>query len=62
MPIVTNLRNVNLTETHWEEIRNIVGPGLDIESEEFTLQSLIDLDVVQFQEEIVGISVRATGE
>lgn len=62
MPIVTSLRNVNLTEGHWEEIRSILGSGLDIHNEEFILQSLLEMNVVQFQEEIVGISVRATGE
>lgn len=62
MPIVTSLRNVNLTEGHWEEIRSILGSGLDINNEEFILQSLLEMNVVQFQEDIVGISVRATGE
>jgi dynein heavy chain len=47
MPIVTALRNPNLNESHWEEIRSIVGQNLDVNSEEFTLQSLIDLDVVK---------------
>ena len=46
MPIVTSLRNVNLSEAHWEEIRNIVGPGLEINNEEFTLQSLLEMNVV----------------
>jgi hypothetical protein len=62
MPIVTSLRNQNLTELHWEEIRQTVGPGLEINEEAFTLLSLLELDVVQYQEELVGISVRATGE
>jgi dynein heavy chain len=62
MPIVTSLRNVNLTDTHWEEIRSIVGPGLDIGNDDFTLQSLLEMNVVQYQEDIVGISVRASGE
>lgn len=62
MPIVTSLRNQNLSEAHWEEIRAIVGPGLDIGNEEFTLQSLLEMNVVQYQEDLVGISVRATGE
>lgn len=48
MPIVTSLRNTNLKEEHWAEIREIVGNGLDITAEDFTLQSLIDMNVVQF--------------
>jgi dynein heavy chain len=35
---------------------------IDIDDEGFTLQSLIDLDVNQYQDEIVAISRRATGE
>jgi hypothetical protein len=37
MPIVTSLRNTNLTEGHWEEIRAVVGPGLDIGNDDFSL-------------------------
>jgi dynein heavy chain len=62
MPIVTSLRNTNLTETHWEEIRTAVGPGLEINNEDFSLQTLLEMNVVQYQEDIVGVSARATGE
>jgi len=33
-------------EVHWEEIRQTVGPGLEINEETFTLLSLLELDVV----------------
>lgn len=63
MPIVKALRNPVLNEEHMDAINNLVENGkLDINQEGFTLQSLIDLNVVQYQEEIVAISVRATGE
>jgi len=35
---------------------------LEVNNEDFTLQSLIDLDVVKHQEKIVAVSVQATGE
>lgn len=57
------LRNKNLLEDHWKEIREkIQNNELDVEQEGFTLQDLIELDVVQHQEAIVSISTRATGE
>jgi len=40
----------------------LVGKTIDVEEEDFTLKSLIDLDVIQFQEEICAISVQATQE
>ncbi len=63
MPIVEACRNKNLTQEHWEAINDLIPNGkIDIEDENFTLQSLIDLDVNQYQDEIVAISRRATGE
>ena len=62
MPIVSALRNKNLEENHWQDINNLIDGEIKVKEEGFTLQSLIDLDVVQYQEEILAISVRATGE
>lgn len=62
MPIVSALRNANLTEQHWADINNLIDGEIKVDEEGFTLQSLIDLDVVQYQEEIQSISVRASGE
>lgn len=62
MPIVSALRNEHLTEQHWADINNLIDGEIKVDEEGFTLQSLIDLDVVQYQEEIQSISVRASGE
>lgn len=63
MPIVEACRNKNLTADHWVSINELIPNGqINTEDENFTLQSLIDLDVNQFQDEIVAISRRATGE
>jgi len=40
----------------------MIGQELDVTEEGFTLQSLIDLNVVQFMEQIVAKSVEATGQ
>lgn len=63
MPIVVALRNSNLQESHWQQIRDLINADIQIkENPDFSLQSLLDLNVVPFQEDICAISVRATGE
>lgn len=63
MPIVQACRNENLSEEHWDAINSLIPNGkIEPQDENFTLQSLIDLDVNQYQDEIVAISRRATGE
>ena len=46
MPIVVALRNENLKEHHWKEIKDLIQADFDIGHPEFTLQSLIDLNAV----------------
>lgn len=48
MPIVVALRNDNLKESHWKEIKDLINADFNIADPEFTLQSLIDLNAVQF--------------
>lgn len=48
MPIVVALRNDNLKEHHWKEIKDLINADFNIADEQFTLQSLIDLNAVQF--------------
>jgi len=62
MPIVTALRRPELKPNHWAEINELIGAELDVEQDGFTLQSLIDMNVVPYQEEIEQIAVRAIGE
>jgi dynein heavy chain len=62
MPIVKALRNEYLGETHWAQIKGLIKKDFDINQPDFTLDSLIALDVNQFQEEITSISTQATQE
>ena len=63
MPIVEACRNRNLTDDHWEAINDLIPNGkIDVTDESFTLESLILLDVNEYQDDIVAISRRATGE
>ena len=49
MPIVKALRNPVLDQSHMESINALIENGkIDVEQEGFTLQSLIDLNVVQY--------------
>jgi dynein heavy chain len=62
MPIVKAFRNDKLTEVHWGQIKALIQKEFDITQDDFTLKSLIDLDVNQFKEEITTISTQATQE
>jgi len=63
MPIVEACRNKALLPEHWEAINDLIPNGkIDIDREDFTLSSLIELDVTDYQDEIVAVSRRATGE
>lgn len=45
MPIVIALRNEKLTEAHWTQIKGLINKDFDVNSEDFYLKTLIDLDV-----------------
>lgn len=63
MPIVIALRNDKLEEIHWQEIKDHIGKeDLNISADDFTLENLIALDVNNYREEIVAISVKAEKE
>jgi len=48
MPIVNALRNDKLEPHHWDKIKGLIKKDFDINDPEFTLKSLIDLDVNQY--------------
>jgi len=48
MPIVTALRRTELKSHHWVEINELIGAELQVDEEGFSLQSLIDMNVVPF--------------
>jgi len=56
MPIVKALGNNMLQPKHVEEIKDLVKKDFDVHKEDFTLKSLLDLDINAFQEQIVSIS------
>jgi len=63
MPIVEACRAPELLPEHWEAINDLIPNGkIDIDREDFTLLSLIELEVNEYQDDIVAISRRAKGE
>jgi len=49
MSIVQACRNINLTPEHWEAINDLIPNGkIDVDREDFTLLSLIELDVNEY--------------
>ena len=45
MPVVIAFRNDKLQENHWAEIKALINKDFEMDSDDFTLKSLIDLDV-----------------
>ena len=46
MPVVVALRNKDLKENHWREIKKIINQDFVI-NEEFTLKNLLDMGVTE---------------
>ena len=60
MPVVLALRNKNLLPRHWIDIKNLIGQfNID---DNFHLNNLMELPVLQFQKEIQEVAVQATQE
>lgn len=62
MPVVTYLRDEALKERHWEEIFEIIGMKLDLYNDEFTLKSLMELNVKKDKEKLGEIALKANKE
>ena len=62
MPVVTYLRDDSLQERHWNEIYEILGDQLNLQDDNFTLQTLIELNVKKDKDKISEISLKANKE
>lgn len=63
MPIVEALGNKQLKVEHWHDIKTILNiPDFPLEEMQFTLSTLIEFKVADFQEDIINISTTATQE
>ncbi|KAJ9505501.1 hypothetical protein QJQ45_023785, partial [Haematococcus lacustris] len=61
VPIVAALRNPHMKDRHWYKVHEVLGTLLE-RGERLTLQSLVDLKVVDHREELAVISNEATQE
>ena len=63
VPVVTHLRNPALKIRHWDKIEAVIGKPIDRENpDRFTLNTLLDLNVKLYKEQILVISTEATQE
>ena len=62
MPVVEALSNSKLREVHWVEIKQTIGTELPLENKDFTLETLIALNVAEKKEDLHNISVTASQE
>lgn len=53
MPVVIALRNKNLKDHHWKDIKTFIGQNFEID-DDFTLQKLMAMNVVRCMKEIQG--------
>lgn len=62
MPVVISLRDKTLKPRHWENIRQVLNREINIEDPEFTLNTLIQMKVNDFKDEIGEIALKANKE
>ena len=62
LPVVTYLRDDALKQNHKEEIYKLLEKPIDIESEDVTLKTLLDMNVKSKKEQIGEIQMRARKE
>ena len=62
MPVVLSLKNDDLSEYHWNEIKRLLKVKFDMENREFSLNELIELKVGKYKDDIELISNTATQE
>ena len=62
MPAVVDLRSPALQERHWEQIIELLKQKIDISDPSFTLQTLINMKVNDYKDEIADIALKAKKE
>ena len=63
VPVITDLRNGALKDRHWEKIEAVIGAPIPRdEPEKFTFNTLLELKVMHFKEQLQIISTEATQE
>jgi dynein heavy chain len=56
LPLIDNLRDQSMRERHWKELRFEVKDDFDETSEEFTLEKVFSLNLLNHQEKIYELT------
>eukprot|EP00913_Durusdinium_trenchii_P005594 g5213.t1 len=59
LPILMELSKKSIQQRHWQQVNDITGKDLQVEREDFKLQSLIDAKLNDFKDEILDITESA---
>lgn len=62
LPLIMDLKNPAYKPRHWKQIKDTVGQDFDIMSEDFTLNTIAEMQMEDFAEKISEISNAATME
>lgn len=62
MPLITDLKNPAMRDRHWFQIKEHVGRPFEHETDEFTLEKIIELKLEEHSEEVSEISGAASKE
>ena len=62
IPVVQALGNKKLKPVHWKEIKDVMNTTVNLETRDFSLSTLIELDASKYSEEINNISITASQE
>ena len=62
MPLIQDLKNPAMRPRHWQQLKDEIQKPFDQDSDEFTLEKIIELGLDQFSETIGDISSAASKE
>ena len=59
LPLLMELSKKSIQPRHWQQVNDITGKDLQVEREDFKLQSLIDAKLNEFKDDIIDITESA---
>eukprot|EP00891_Asterochloris_glomerata_P001497 jgi/Astpho2/1497/e_gw1.00026.129.1_t len=62
LPVAAALRNPQLQERHWQKVAAVLGDGLQPTEPGFTVQTLLERQLVTVKEDLVAVSTEASQE
>lgn len=62
LPLITNLKNPAMRPRHWTKVKEIVDRDFDETSETFTLDTIAEMELQNYADQIDDISNSATME